>query len=81
MGKLWISKHWRYRQLMLWLIGFEFPLTVACLALTGIASPDLYRSKLWKEGGDLGLSSKPSTVLYAYANHRPVNTPMVWSSL
>lgn len=81
MGKIWLCKHWRFPKLMLGLICFEFALTVACLALTGIASPDLYRSRLWKEGGELGLSSSPSTVVYSYANYKPVKTPLVWSYL
>lgn len=60
---------------------FELPFTVANLALFGIASPNLYRNILWRVGGELGFNSKPDTVLYAYANYRPVDTPLVWSSL
>lgn len=60
---------------------FELPFTVANLALFGIASPNLYRTILWSKGGELGFNSSPSTILYAYANYRPVETPLVWSSL
>jgi len=59
---------------------FELPFTVANLALFGIASPNLYRTILWRVGGEMGFNSDPSTVLYAYANYRPVNIPLVWSS-
>lgn len=59
---------------------FELPFTVANLALFGIASPNLYRTILWKEGGQRGFNSDPITVLYSYANYRPVETPLVWSS-
>lgn len=59
---------------------FELPFTVANLALFGIASPNLYRTILWREGGLMGFNSDPTTVLYSYANYRPVKTPLVWSS-
>jgi hypothetical protein len=76
-----ISKKWRLSKVVLGLILIEFPLIVGLLALTGIASPDLYRTRLWQEGGDQGFNSKPSAILYAYANYRPVNVPLVWSKL
>lgn len=60
---------------------FELPFTVANLALFGIASPNAYRSILWKEGGLMGFNSDPSTVVYAYANYRPVTIPLIWSAL
>lgn len=63
------------------LIGIEFCLTVALLALTGIAAPDLYRTKLWQDGADNGFNSSPSAGLYAAANYRPYTTPKVWSQL
>jgi hypothetical protein len=81
MGKFFIPRHWRLPKLIWALLILEFPFTVATLALTGIASPNLYRTKLWKEGGDHGFNSDPSTILYAYANYRPVNIPLVWSNL
>ncbi|KAK7728525.1 hypothetical protein SLS57_002413 [Botryosphaeria dothidea] len=79
MGGFFISRTWRTRKIMLALIVLEFPLTVAVLTLFGIANPNLYRTKLWQEGGDLGYNSAPNTVLYAMANYRPVKTPLVWS--
>jgi len=56
--------------------------TVAALALFGIASPDAYRTELWRVGSDNGFNSSPDQILYAYANYRPIpSTPLVWSSL
>ena len=66
---------------MLALLIAEFPFTVANLALFGIASPNLYRTKLWQEGSNHGWASRPDTILYAAANHQPVHTPLVWSNL
>jgi hypothetical protein len=63
------------------LMIFELPFTVANLALFGIASPNLYRTILWRIGGQMGFNSEPSFVLYAYANYRPVEIPLVWSNL
>ncbi|KAF1995830.1 hypothetical protein P154DRAFT_580534 [Amniculicola lignicola CBS 123094] len=77
---VYIPRKWRMPQLILGLLILELPFTVANLALFGIASPNLYRDKLWKYGGERGWNSDPSTVLYAYANYRPVKTPVVWSS-
>lgn len=56
-------------------------MTIAALALFGIADPDLYRTKLWQAGSDAGFNSNPNELLYAYANYRPIKTPLVWSSL
>ncbi|CAN9423877.1 unnamed protein product [Alternaria alternata] len=75
-----ISRSWRLPKIIYFLMVFELPFTVANLALFGIASPNLYRTILWRVGGELGFNSKPSTVLYAAANYRPVDTPLVWSS-
>lgn len=59
---------------------FELPFTIANLTLFGVASPNLYRTILWREGGRMGFNSDPSTIVYAYANYRPVNIPLIWSS-
>ncbi|KAF2867093.1 hypothetical protein BDV95DRAFT_551355 [Massariosphaeria phaeospora] len=75
-----IPRDWRYPRAMWALMALEFPLTVANLALFGIASPNLYRTLLWAEGGRRGFNSDPTTVLYAAANYRPVDTPLVWSN-
>jgi len=74
-----LSTRWRFGKLNIWLFIVELPLTVAMLALAGIADPDLYRTKLWQDGSDNGFNSNPNEILYDYANHRPPNTPMVWS--
>ena len=63
------------------LLAIEFPLTVALLALFGIAAPDLYRKKLWQDGADNGFNSDPNTAIYAAANYRPYKTPMPWTQL
>jgi hypothetical protein len=64
------------------LMAFEFLGTVATLVLFGIASPDQYRTALWQIGADNGFNSSPHTILYAYANYRPIpTTPMVWTLL
>ncbi|KAI1622647.1 hypothetical protein EDD37DRAFT_482735 [Exophiala viscosa] len=75
-----LSRRWKPNKWPFYiLIGLESPLTVALLALFGIASPNLYRTKLWQDGADNGFNSSPSTGLYAAANYRPYTTPKVWS--
>ena len=64
------------------MFAVEFAGTVASLALFGIASPDLYRTGLWKDGGLNGFNSDPDEILYAYANYRPIpKIPLVWSQM
>lgn len=63
------------------LFGIEFLFTIAVLTLFGIADPDTYRTKLWQEGSDHGFNSNPNEILYSYANHDPIDTPLVWSTL
>jgi hypothetical protein len=81
MARFFIPRTWRLRRLVFFLMIFEFPFTVANLALFGIASPNLYRTILWRLGGEMGFNSSPSIILYAYANYKPIATPIVWSSL
>jgi hypothetical protein len=81
MARFFIPKQWRLRNVVFALIILELPFTVANLALFGIASPDLYRTILWRIGGEMGFNSDPKFVLYAYANYRPVTIPLVWSAL
>ena len=77
-----IVKKWRWFWVMIALILAEFCGTVATLSLFGTASPDSYRTQMWKIGGRNGFNSDPSQILYAYANYRPIpKTPMVWSKL
>lgn len=80
MGHFFIPRQWRLARVVYIFMILEFPFTVANLALFGIASPNLYRTILWTEGGKRGFNSDPKTVLYAAANYRPVTIPMVWSS-
>ncbi|KAH7109063.1 hypothetical protein B0J11DRAFT_238701 [Dendryphion nanum] len=75
-----VPRQWRLPKWVYGLMIVEFPFTVANLALFGIASPNLYRTILWAEGGKLGFNSDPKTVLYAAANYRPVKIPVVWSN-
>ncbi|KGO73346.1 hypothetical protein PITC_086340 [Penicillium italicum] len=72
------KKH-RHHKLVLWLMAWEFPITIVMLTLTGIASHNLYRTLLWQDGADNGFNSAPNEALYAAANYRPFKTPMVWS--
>jgi hypothetical protein len=81
MARFFIPRQWRLPRFVWYLIIFEFPFTVANLALFGIASPNLYRAILWNEGGRRGFNSEPSVIVYAYANYKPVDVPLVWSSL
>lgn len=66
---------------MVALFIIEFPLTVALLTLFGIADPNTYRTKMWQNGADQGFNSNPNEILYAYANYRPIDPPLVWSQL
>ena len=63
------------------LITIEGALTVALLALFGIAAPNLYRTRLWQDGSDNGFNSNPNAALYAAANYRAYKTPKPWSQL
>lgn len=81
MGRFFLPRQWRLPHVVMFLMIFEFPFTVANLALFGIASPNLYRTILWREGGRRGFNSDPSTVVYAYANYKPVAVPLVWDGL
>lgn len=81
MFRLFLPRSWKLSRLVWFLMFFELPFTVANLALFGIASPNLYRTILWRVGGEMGFNSDPSTVLYAYANYQPVTIPAVWSNL
>lgn len=75
----------RWRPAIFWtvigLVISEFPLTVAALALFGIADGNTYRSKLWQDGNLNGFNSSPTAALYAAANHQKYTTPLIWSNL
>ncbi|KAE9368501.1 hypothetical protein N431DRAFT_347795 [Stipitochalara longipes BDJ] len=74
------QRKWKWPKLLIALMVLELAGTVPALALFGIASPNLYRTKLWQIGSDNGFNSSPLQILYAYANYRPIpKTPFVWS--
>ena len=60
-------------------MAFELPLSVAALALFGISSPDLYRTRFWEEGFLQGWNSSPDQVIYDYANYRTPHYPTPWA--
>lgn len=74
-------RHLRWTAFVIALVVLEYPLTIAGLALTGIADPNTYRTKLWKDGSLNGFNSDPSTPLLQAAMYRPVTTPLVWSGM
>ncbi|KAE8148310.1 hypothetical protein BDV25DRAFT_20142 [Aspergillus avenaceus] len=76
----YFPRNWRHHNLFYILMAIEFPFTVVILTFTGIASHDLYRTKLWQDGADNGFNSSPDEVVYAAANYRPYKVPMVWGS-
>jgi hypothetical protein len=74
------QRKWKWPKVLIALMVIELGGTVAALALFGIASPNLYRTTLWRIGSDNGFNSSPLQILYAYANYRPLpKTPFVWS--
>lgn len=77
----WCKLSWRNAKVLPILFIVEFPLTVACLALFGIADPDTYRTSLWQEGANHGWNSDPIEILYAYANYKPIPVPAPWNQL
>ncbi|KAH9892972.1 hypothetical protein F4778DRAFT_302837 [Xylariomycetidae sp. FL2044] len=76
-----LHREWRSTAAMWITMIAELAATVAVLVLFGIAQPDLYRTKLWRAGNELGFNSSPNVILYAYANYAPQpDIPFVWSS-
>jgi hypothetical protein len=79
---MFLSNRYRPSKWSFYILGFfEFPVTVALLALFGIATPDTYRTRLWQDGSDNGFNSNPNAALYAAANYRPYTTPKPWAAL
>ncbi|KAI4171749.1 MAG: hypothetical protein LQ343_004000 [Gyalolechia ehrenbergii] len=74
-----IPRKWRTPRTILYLFALELLIEIAALALFGIAQPDLYRTRLWQEGSNHGWNSNPNSIIYAYANYRPISTPLPWS--
>lgn len=81
MAALYFPKNWRHFKVFLIMMAVELPFTIAILTFTGIASHDRYQTKLRQDGHDNGFNSAPNEKVYAAANYRPFNPPMVWSSL
>ncbi|KAL4896737.1 hypothetical protein BDV59DRAFT_112773 [Aspergillus ambiguus] len=75
-----ISRNWRSHNLLYILMAIELPVTIVLLTFTGIASHDLYRTKLWRDGAENGFNSAPDELVYAAANYRSYKVPLVWSS-
>lgn len=74
------THRWKWPRVLIVLFVLELGGTVAGLALFGIASPNLFRTRLWQVGSDNGFNSSPLQILYAYANYQPIpKTPFVWS--
>jgi len=77
----WITRRWRTPAAIAVVLVLELCFSVAALALYAIADPNLYRTKLWLDGFHNGFNSSPAEILYSYANHRPIQPPLVWSQL
>ncbi|KXH35421.1 hypothetical protein CSIM01_10180 [Colletotrichum simmondsii] len=59
---------------------FETVVVFAALVLFGVAYPDRFRSRLWRNGGEEGWCSNPRLRIYFYANHEePPEIPLIWS--
>ena len=76
-----VPRQWKLPKVLIGLMIFELPLSVAALALYGIASPDLYRTRFWQEGSDQGWNSNPNQLVYAYANYAPSQCPTSMESI
>ncbi|KAL2052255.1 hypothetical protein ABVK25_007414 [Lepraria finkii] len=74
-----IPRKWRTPKLLIAMFIIELPFSIAGLALFGIASPDLYRTRFWQQGSDLGWNSNPNQAIYAAANYKPYSAPIPWS--
>ncbi|KAI5864772.1 hypothetical protein GGS23DRAFT_462753 [Durotheca rogersii] len=75
-----LRRKWRSTRAMYYTMLAELAGTVAVLVLFGISQPDLYRTKLWRAGHELGFNSSPTVIVLAYANYESAPTlPFVWS--
>lgn len=62
------------------LLCLESVVVLGALALFGIAYPDHFRSRLWRDGGEEGWCSNPRLRIYFYANsEEPPEIPLIWS--
>ena len=76
-----VPRKWKTPKLLVSLFVIELPFSIAALALFGIAAPDLYRTRFWQQGSDLGWNSNPNQLIYAYANYKPIKAPLPWRQL
>jgi len=74
--KRWRKLSWK---IIFVLLAVEFCLVVSVLALFGIADPDTYRSKLWRDGFINGFNSSPAQPIYDLVNGGSYVVPLVWS--
>ncbi|KAI8959680.1 hypothetical protein F5Y11DRAFT_296620 [Daldinia sp. FL1419] len=80
MGYKLFHRKWRSTRGMYYMMIPELLGTIGALVVTALAQPDLYRTKLWRAGSELGFNSSPSVTLWAYANNEPQpRIPFVWS--
>ncbi|KAL0936292.1 uncharacterized protein CTRU02_208507 [Colletotrichum truncatum] len=62
------------------LLCLESVVVITALVLFGVAYPDRFRSRLWRNGGEEGWSSNPRLRIYFYANFEEVpQIPLIWS--
>jgi len=76
-----VPSEWKTPKTLRLLFVLELLLSIAALALFGIAQPDLYRTRFWREGSDQGWNSNPNQLIYAAANYKSINAPLPWSQL
>ena len=73
-----IPRTWKATTTIKLLFALELFISIPALAIFGIAQPDLYRTSFWQEGASHGWNSSPETIVYAYANYKPIATPLPW---
>ncbi|KAK1638548.1 hypothetical protein BDP81DRAFT_209254 [Colletotrichum phormii] len=62
------------------LLCLEAFVVFVALVLFGVAYPDRFRLRLWRNGGEEGWCSNPRMRIYFYANHEePPEIPLIWS--
>ncbi|KAL9061541.1 MAG: hypothetical protein Q9162_000073 [Coniocarpon cinnabarinum] len=74
-----LSRRWRSMNTVWALFAIELALTIPALALFAIAQPDLYRTRLWRDGFKSGFNSNPEAQIYAMTNREHYEVPLVWS--
>ncbi|KAI2630374.1 hypothetical protein GGS26DRAFT_108397 [Hypomontagnella submonticulosa] len=75
-----LYRQWRSTRAMYYTMIAELGGTVAVLVMFALAQPDLYRTRLWRAGNELGFNSSPAVILWSYSNYEPYpKLPLVWS--